>query len=143
MSNVRNTVQLIGHLGADPEIKTFDNGGKVARLRIATNESYKNQKGEWVDNTQWHTVSAHGFLTERVEKQLKKGSFVIVEGSLRHNEYTDAQGVKKWFTEIRANSIYSLDKRTGENVDFENQSDSQSKATPAPMNNIVDDDLPF
>ncbi len=110
MSTLKNSVQLIGHLGADPEIKTFESGLQMAKLRLATSESYKGTNGEWKDETQWHTVVAWESIAERAVKQLHKGSFVLVQGKLVTRTYTDPQGVKKYFTEVRANTFIPLEK---------------------------------
>ena len=82
MNALRNKVQLIGNIGMNPEVKTLDGGKKLAKMSIATNESYKNAKGEYVKETQWHNLIAWGKTAELVEKLLKKGSEVAVEGKL-------------------------------------------------------------
>jgi len=114
MSSLRNSLQLIGHLGADPEIKVLDGGNKVGRIRVATTDRYKTASGEWKDDTQWHTVSGWAAMADRMEKQLTKGSFVAIQGRITYSEYTDAQGVKKFFTEIKANTLMLLDKKQHE-----------------------------
>ncbi len=114
MSTLRNSVQLIGHMGADPEIKTLENGTKVARIRIATTESYKNKSGEWMDETTWHNVVAWEALAERAERNLHKGSFVLIEGKLTNRSYVNKEGEKKYVYEVRANSILPLDKKEKE-----------------------------
>lgn len=111
MSSLRNRVQLIGHLGADPELKALENGSKLGRLRIATNESYKNNKGEWVEETQWHNVTLWDQMAERAQQQLAKGSFILLEGKLVNRSYTDNTGVKKYTIEIRATNFMALDKK--------------------------------
>ncbi|MFT4062663.1 MAG: single-stranded DNA-binding protein [Edaphocola sp.] len=111
MSTLRNRVQLIGHLGAAPELKTFENGGKVANLRMATTESYRNQQGEWKEETTWHNVTAWDAIADRAMKYLQKGSFVMVEGKLSNRSYVDAAGVKKFYTEVRAANFLMLDKK--------------------------------
>ncbi len=80
MNALKNKVQLIGNLGAAPEIKNIDGGKKLARFSIATSESYKNAKGERIKDTQWHSVIAWGKTAEVCEKYLAKGSEVAVEG---------------------------------------------------------------
>lgn len=110
MSTVRNSVQLIGHLGADPEIKTLESGMQVAKLRLATSESYKSANGEWKEETQWHNIVAWGPIAERAGKYFHKGSFILVQGKLTYRDYTDAQGVKKYFTEVRAITLMPLEK---------------------------------
>ena len=107
MSTMRNSVMLIGRPGAEPEIKTFNNN-KVARFRIAVNESRKNANGEWVDNTQWFPIVAWGSLAERVEKHVTKGTLLAIEGSLRNNEWTDDKGQRHSSTEIWISDIIPL-----------------------------------
>ncbi|HZX58761.1 MAG TPA: single-stranded DNA-binding protein [Mucilaginibacter sp.] len=111
MNQMRNKVQLIGHLGQAPEIKTIADGKKVAHLSVATNENYKNAKGEKVTETQWHTVTAWGKLAEIAEKYLVKGIEVAIEGKLINRNYTDKQGVKRYVTEIQANELLILTKK--------------------------------
>jgi single-strand DNA-binding protein len=110
MNNLRNSVQLIGHLGADPEVRKIDNGTSVAKIRLATTENYKASNGEWKEETQWHLITAWDTLAERAAKQLFKGSFVLIQGKLINRSYEDAQGVKKYITEVRATSFLLLDK---------------------------------
>ena len=111
MNTLRNKVQLIGNLGMNPEMKVFDNGNKLAKMSIATNESYKNAKGELVKETQWHNLVAFGKTAEIIEKYLKKGSEVAVEGKLMSRSYTDKEGIKRYFTEIQVNELLMLDKK--------------------------------
>lgn len=110
MSALRNKVQLIGNVGNDPEIKSFDGGKKVANFTIATNESYKNEKGEKVDQTEWHKVSAWGKTAEIIEKFVTKGKEVAIEGKLTHRSYEDKNGDKRYITEVVANEILLLGK---------------------------------
>lgn len=123
MSTLRNRVQLIGHLGADPELKTLDSGTKVARIRIATNESYKMANGEWKEETMWHSVTAWEKLAERATQQFHKGSYIMIEGKLINRSYIDASGNKKFLTEVRASNIILLDKRHPEpnNIETDGQ----------------------
>lgn len=111
MNTLKNKVQLIGHLGAAPEVKTLDNGNALAKMRIATNEIYKNAKGEKVTDTQWHNVIAWGKTAEFAGKYLAKGSEVMIEGRLTHNEFTGPDGQKRYFTEIVINELMWLDKK--------------------------------
>ncbi len=111
MSTAKNRVQLIGHLGTDPEVKNLSTGTKVAQMRMATNERYKTSQGTWKENTQWHRISAWEKLAERAEQQLHKGSYVMVEGRLVHSEYVDGQGIKHYITEVRAANLVLLEKR--------------------------------
>lgn len=108
MSTLKNTVKLIGHLGKDPEIRTFDSGKKMATFSLATNDSYKNQKGEKVEDTQWHTLVIWGKLADVAGQYLKKGSEVAVEGKLVHRSYETATGEKRYVTEINVNDMLML-----------------------------------
>lgn len=110
-SMMKNRVQLIGHLGQAPEIKNLDNGNKMARMSIATNETYKNNQGEYITETQWHNVIAWGKVAEVAEKYLNKGSEVVVEGKLIHRSYTDKDGVKKYVSEVQLHNILLMDKK--------------------------------
>ena len=106
MSKIRNRVQLIGHLGSDPEVLKFDSGKTKASFRMATNEKYKNATGEWVEDTQWHNIIAWGKLAERVEKSpLAKGIEVAIQGKLTHRAYDDSEGNKKYLTEINLDAL--------------------------------------
>ncbi len=100
MNALKNKVQLIGNAGNDPEIKTFNEGKKLARLVIATNESYYNDKGDKVTDTQWHAVTAWGKTAEIIEKYVTKGKELAVEGKLTHRSYDDKNGEKRYVTEV-------------------------------------------
>lgn len=102
MAGSLNKVMLIGNLGADPEIRTFNNGGKVANLRIATSEQWKDrQTGERKEKTEWHTVAIFSEgLVGVVERYLKKGSKVFVEGKLQTRKWQDQNGQDRYSTEI-------------------------------------------
>jgi|SRR5690606_17073476 len=110
MNALRNKVQLIGHLGNDPEISNLESGKKVAKMTIATNESYKNDQGEKITDTQWHNVVAWGKTAELFEKYATKGKEVAIEGKLTHRSYQDKNGEKKYFTEVVANELLLLGK---------------------------------
>ena len=108
MYALKNKVQLIGNLGNAPEVKTLDSGKKMARFAVATNESYRNAKGEKVTETQWHNLVAWGKLAEIVEKYLTKGKEVAIEGKLVNRSYNDKEGNKKHITEIQVNELLML-----------------------------------
>ncbi len=112
MNAVKNKVQLIGNLGQDPEVKSIGEDKKVAHLSVATNENYKNAKGEKVTETQWHNVVAWGKLADIAEKYLVKGTEVVIEGKLINRNYTDKQGVKRYATEVQANELLILTKKS-------------------------------
>ena len=110
MSTLRNKVQLIGHVGNDPEIKTFDGGKKLAKLNVATNESYKNDKGEKVEETQWHSLIAWGKPADIIEKYVVKGKEIAIEGKLTHRSYEDKNGEKRYVTEVVIDELLMLGK---------------------------------
>lgn len=111
MNSLQNKVQLIGNLGSAPEIRSIESGRKMARLSIATNEVYRNTKGESVKETQWHNVVIWGKNAELAEKHLDKGSLIAIEGKLLNRSYTDKEGVKKYVTEIHVNDLVFLNSR--------------------------------
>jgi single-strand DNA-binding protein len=108
MNNLRNSVRLIGNLGMDPEVKDLANDKKLAKFSLATTESYKNDNGEKVSDTQWHNLIAWGNQAAVAEKYLKKGSEVAIEGKLTSRSYSDKDGVKKYVTEIVVHEILML-----------------------------------
>ena len=108
MKNLRNSVQLIGRLGMDPEVKTLENGNMLAKFSLATSDYYKNNKGEKVEDTQWHQVVAWGKKAELVNDYLKKGNEVAVEGKLTHRSYETNGGEKRYITEINMNEMVML-----------------------------------
>ena len=107
MTTLRNNVQLIGNLGKDPEVRTFDSG-KKATFSIATTDTYKNQKGEKVQDTQWQNVVIWGKLADVAGKYLKKGSEVAISGKLVHRNYETSGGEKKYITEINVSDMVML-----------------------------------
>ena len=109
MSTMRNSVMLIGRPGAEPEVKTINNS-KIARFRIAVNESRKNANGEWVNDTQWFNLVAWGKTADRVANNVRKGLQIAIEGSLRNNEWTDDKGQRHTSTEIYVNDLFLIDK---------------------------------
>lgn len=112
MKSLRNSVQLIGNLGMDPEVKQVSNGNKMARFSLATSETYKNEKGEKVTDTQWHNLIIWGGLAEVAEKYLKKGKQIAVEGRLETNTYDDKEGNRKFYTQIVVNDLVMLGKES-------------------------------
>ena len=110
MYALKNKVQLIGNLGNNPEVRNTESGKKLARFSIATNEVYRNAKGDKVTETQWHSLVAWGKVAEIIEKYLVKGSEVAVEGKLVYRNYNDKDGNKKYVTEIQVNELLLLTK---------------------------------
>jgi single-strand DNA-binding protein len=111
MNNLRNRVQLIGNLGADPEIKIFDSGKKKVTLSLATSDNYKNANGDKVEQTQWHNIIAWGKTADVAEKYLQKGSEIAIDGKIQYRSYEDKNGEKKYITEIAANELLMLGKK--------------------------------
>ena len=105
MKDLKNKVQLIGNLGNDPEIKNLENGKKLAKFSLATNQVYYDQKGEKVEDTQWHNIIAWGKEADRVEKFLAKGSQITLEGRIVYRSYEDNTGQKRYVTEIVMNDM--------------------------------------
>ena len=110
MYALKNKVQLIGNLGNNPEVKIVEGGKKMAKFSVATNETYKNAKGEKVVETQWHNLIAWGKVAEIAEKFLQKGSEVALEGKLISRSYNDKDGNKKYVTEVQINELLLLSK---------------------------------
>ncbi|WP_114492485.1 single-stranded DNA-binding protein [Candidatus Ulvibacter alkanivorans] len=108
MNTLRNKVQLIGNLGNDPEIINLDSGKKLAKFSVATNDSYKNQQGERVTDTQWHNVVAWGKTADIIETYVTKGKEVAIEGKLTSRSYEDKEGQKRYVTEIVCNELLML-----------------------------------
>lgn len=108
MNTIRNSVRLIGRIGNAPEVKTFENGNKVASFPLATNEIYYNEKGEKQEQTQWHNIVAWGKNAELVEKFAVKGKELAVNGRLNYKSYEDKDGVKRTITEIVINELLLL-----------------------------------
>ncbi|NNG82814.1 single-stranded DNA-binding protein [Acinetobacter sp. ANC 5378] len=105
-----NKVILLGTLGANPESKTFPNGGSVCQFSIATSEKWQNkQTGDWIEQTEWHRIVANNRLGEIAQQYLKKGSKVYIEGSLRTRKWNDQNGQERYSTEIRADNLQMLD----------------------------------
>jgi single-strand DNA-binding protein len=110
MNSLRNSVQLIGNLGKDPEMTTLEKGKKITRATIATNESYKSNNGDKVTETQWHNLVAWDAKAEFMEKYLKKGHEVIIKGRISNRSYEDKSGVTKYISEIIVSEIVKLGK---------------------------------
>jgi single-strand DNA-binding protein len=110
MNSLRNSVRLVGNLGMDPEVKSFDNNRKLARISIATTDSYKNDKGEKITDTQWHRLVFWDSKAKLAEEYLKKGDEVAIEGKLATSNYTDKDGNKRYMTEIIVNEFLKMGK---------------------------------
>ena len=110
MNALRNKVQLIGRLGQDPEIVTFNDGNKMAKFSMATDDSYKDKDGNKVERAYWHNVVVRGGLVTIVENYVTKGQEIAVEGKLINRSYDDKEGQKRYITEILVNELLMLSK---------------------------------
>jgi single-strand DNA-binding protein len=110
MNALRNKVQLIGRLGQDPEIVTFNDGNKMAKFSMATDDSYKDKSGNKVERAYWHNVVVRGGLVNVVENYITKGQEIAVEGKLTNRSYEDKDGNKRYTTEIVCNELLMLSK---------------------------------
>lgn len=150
-----NKVTILGNLGQDPQVKTLGNGAKLASFTVATTESYKDKEGNYKDRTEWHRIVSWRWLADLVEKHLKKGSKVYIEGKLSTRSY-EQEGVQKYTTEIVAREIITMsgDKTTHRNsppVPNEEplqQTNKPQKQEITPNGEVInynesDDDLPF
>ncbi len=132
-----NKVILVGHLGRDPEIHTFNDGTKKASFSLATTESYKNRDGQKVDQTEWHNVVLWRGLAEVAEKYLHKGDLVYLEGKIKRREYEE-NGQKKYFFDIQCDTMSMLSGKK----DAPTAGPAES-ASPAGLPELPPDDLPF
>jgi len=142
-----NKVILVGNVGADPEVKYLDSGVSVARIRLATSESYKNKEGEKITNTEWHNITLWRGLAKVTEDYVKKGTALYIEGKLTYRSY-EKDGETKYFTEIVANEMKLLGKRGdsegGDNQQQYEQSNSTTASEPSiDLTPDETDDLPF
>lgn len=146
MAGSVNKVILVGSLGADPEVKSFQNGGRIANLRVATSEVWKDkQTGERKERTEWHSVTINGDgLINVAERYLRKGSKVYIEGQLRTRKWKDQAGNDRYSTEINARELTMLDgpngsQRERKTVDPNNQELRKEFAA----QDDLDDSIPF
>jgi len=108
MNQIKNRVQLIGHLGNAPEVRQTESGKKLAKFSLATNQSYRNATGDKITETTWHQLIAWGAIADIAEKYLNKGSEVAIEGRLINRSYTDKEGVKRYISEVQVNEMLLL-----------------------------------
>jgi single-strand DNA-binding protein len=149
-----NKVIIVGNLGADPETRYLPSGDAVTNIRVATTDKWKDKNsGETKEQTEWHNINFFGKLAEIAGQYLRKGSQVYVEGSLRTRKYTDKNGVEKYATDIRADTMQMLGSRQGMGGDGpsaataapqRHASPQQNRAPAAPSGfDDMDDDIPF
>ena len=146
-----NKVTLVGRLGKDPVVKHFSDTNAIAEFSLATTENYKDKEGKWVEVTDWHNIKIpFKNMAERVEKYLKKGSLVFIEGKIKTRSYDDKEGNKRYVTEIVVENLRMLDKKDSGGAGVSEQGQGyqsqpqqeyvQSDSRPA---SNIDDDLPF
>ena len=137
-----NKVILVGNLGKDPEVRTLENGAKVANFTLATSESYKNKEGQRVTQTEWHNIVLWRGLAEIAEKFLRKGNQVYIEGKIRTRSWDDKDGIKRYTTEILGDNLTMLGGR--KEMDDPDSAPANAEDT-APGNDAADEkhDLPF
>lgn len=148
-----NKVILLGNLGKDPEVRVFEGGRKLVSFPLATKEVYKDKEGNKVENTEWHNVQFWGPASDVIEKYVKKGNQLYVEGKLRTRSYDDKDGLKKYITEIIGDNFTLIGSKPSENqtqnqVSNTNHQDVNGIAVSEPLNpisvpNTEIDDLPF
>ncbi len=109
---MRNKVNLIGRVGQNPEIKVMENGTKLAKFSLATNEYYTNKEGERIEQTEWHQLVAWGKTAELIEKLVQKGTEMAVEGKLTHRQYETQDHEKRYVTEVKIQEFLLLGKRS-------------------------------
>jgi len=138
-----NRVILIGNLGKDPDVITFDNGVKKATFSLATSESYKNKEGNRVDQTEWHNIVMWRGLADIAERFLRKGNQIYLEGKLKTRSY-EQDGIKKYITEIFVDNMTMLGSRkdSSENQDTGSSKPASSQAAEQDIQ-VPEDDLPF
>jgi single-strand DNA-binding protein len=149
MAGSVNKVILIGNLGKDPEVRHLENGATVANFSIATSETYTDRtSGQRVENTDWHDVVAWRGLAEVIEKYVKKGTKVYVEGKLKKRSWKDNEDNMRYTTEVIADQLTILSSRTDNRQDAQ-QAPYNSQGTPSAPSKVDDiinkdkDDLPF
>lgn len=137
-----NKVILVGHLGADPEVRYTQGGAPVASLRLATSESWKNKNGQKEEKTEWHRVVAWGKLAELASQYLSKGRQIYVEGRIQTRSWDDKEGQKRYTTEIVANNIQFLGGGPGKGAP---ESKEMPQDLPPPPESLEggEDDIPF
>ena len=153
MAGSLNKVMIIGNLGADPEVRTFQNGNKVCNLRIATSDNWRDKNtGERREKTEWHSVSVFSEgLVKVCEQYLKKGSKVFVEGSLQTRKWQDQSGADRYSTEVVlqgfGGTLTMLDGRNNSNEEFNKSSDNftpnSNENSLSTNTNDIDDEIPF
>lgn len=144
MAGSVNKVIIVGHLGNDPEVRALDGGVSLARISVATTETYKDRNtGERISNTDWHRVVLWRGLADVTEKYLKKGSLVYIEGKLKNRSYEDENKVMRYTTEIVADNMTMLGGKDNRSVETPAPASKPVEQSAPPVSNEEEDDLPF
>lgn len=139
-----NKATLLGHVGKDPECKVFDNGNKVANFSVATTEKYTNKSGEKVENTEWHNIAVFGKLADVVEKYVKKGQHIYIEGKIKTRSW-EKDGSKHYTTEIVLNGFDAVLQMVGGKNESAQSAPAQTETQNAPTEQFEPqpDAIPF
>ncbi len=143
-----NKVILVGRVGKDPDVRHLDNGVTKAAFSLATDERFKNRSGERVSQTEWHNIVVWRQLAEVVEKFVRKGSLLYIEGKIRSRSFEDNAGQKRYVTEIEVDTLQMLDRRNDEpgsrSSSYGDSAQASAHSSPA-LESPSDgpDDLPF
>lgn len=135
-----NKVILLGHAGADPEIRALENG-KVGRIRLATTETYKDKNGNKIEQVEWHNVSLFGALADNADKYVKKGQQLYIEGRIHYRDYTDKNGEKRYVTDIIASVMRITSAKSAQTEQAQQPAPAPVQTPEPPARDI--DDLPF
>jgi single-strand DNA-binding protein len=141
-----NKVILVGRVGADPEVKTFDSGDKLVRFSLATSEKYKDKEGNPQEITEWHNIVVRREgLVGVVQQYVRKGSQIYVDGKLRTRSWDDQSGGKRYTTEVIMETLQLLGSAPGQSTSAPSSEASPSRGSEASQPPIgdIDDDLPF
>ena len=136
-----NEVTLVGYIGADAQITTFENGRKVSMYLIATSKTYTDSKGQEQTKTEWHNIAAWGFLADI---PAKKGMMMMVKGEIVYRKYTDKENIERTTTDIVAKSMYEIVRKVREQIPTPTESDIPPlHGAASRMNTPVNEDAPF
>jgi single-strand DNA-binding protein len=144
-----NKVILLGNLGKDPEVRVFESGTKKATFPLATSETFMDKNGQRQERVEWHNVIFWGKIAEVIEKYLKKGSQIYVEGRIATRSYDDKDGVKKYITEIEGQTMTMVGSKpagSGDGSSYQENNNSKQEVSSSVSSNILadsSDDLPF
>lgn len=145
MARSLNRVTLLGNLGADPDVRTTPNGRKVANIKLATTESYKDKDGEWKEYTDWHRIVFWDNLADTLDKYVRKGHRLYVEGKLKNRSYEDKEGITRYVTEVLAKKMIMLTPRSESSSQSDVSISLEDDSSVEDVNTEIDkeDDLPF